>query len=242
MLRHVRQQHSANPTRFPCPECGKILTSAQKLKLHIETVHAEVKPSFQCWYCNAAFTRSSARQRHMRKYHGRICRERVMNLFLHLQGLSEEKDDFKNEWMFVESRAIRKGQHNVCNCGQTPIEAYYFVENTINGNRTFVGSHCIESIDERAAKVIAFFECLLQSGVKGTYAGEDTFVIKPSERLVLQHVKHLNPPILETIEGLWLVNVKGADCLKPGETYCLKLEAKYKRHHLVFNVISKRHV
>ena len=140
MLRHVSQQHSANPRRFPCPDCGKTLTSAEGLKLHLETVHAVIKPSFQCWYCNATFRRSKDRQHHMRRYHGRIVREKEMNLFLHMQQLSEEPDDFKNEWMFVESRAIRKGEHNVCNCGQTPIEAYYFVENTINGNRTFVGS------------------------------------------------------------------------------------------------------
>ena len=92
--------------------------------------------------------------------------------------------------------------------------------------------------------MIAFFECLLQPGVKGTYAGEDTFVIKPSKELArgLTHVKHLNPPILETAGGQWYVTVNGTKGVVPGETYCLKLEAKYKRHHLVFNVISKRHV
>ena len=240
MLRHVRQQHSAIPRRFPCPHCNKVLTRAQELKIHIATVHAEVKPSFQCWYCEATFTRSDNRQTHMRKYHDRIVREKDMNLFLHLQGLSEEKDDFKNEWMFVESRAIEEGQHNVCNCGQTPIHAYYFVENKFNGNRTFVGSHCIESTDERAAKVIAFFECLLQPGVKGTHQGENTFVIKPSKELArgLKHVKHLHPPIIETVGGQWYVTVNGTKGLVPGETYFLKLEATYKRQHLVFNVIS----
>ena len=41
----------------------------------------------------------------MRRVHGRNCREQEVNLQLHLQHLSEETD-FKNEWMFVESRPV----------------------------------------------------------------------------------------------------------------------------------------
>ena len=96
---------------------SKVLTSAQSLTLHMKTAHADEKPCFDCWYCNATFTRQNARQDHMRRVHGRICREREVNLYLHLQHLSEEKN-FKNEWQFAESRPIEHGEHNVCLCGQ----------------------------------------------------------------------------------------------------------------------------
>jgi len=64
----------------------------------------------------------------MRRVHGRICREQDMNLHLHLQHLSEG-DDFQDEWVFVESRPIEPGEHDVCPCGQTPIQSYFFIEN-----------------------------------------------------------------------------------------------------------------
>ena len=57
----------------------------------------------------------------MRRVHGRICREREVNLYLHSQHLSEEKN-FKNERQFAESRPIEHGEHNVSLCGQTHIE------------------------------------------------------------------------------------------------------------------------
>ena len=87
----------------------------------------------------------------MRKVHGRICREQEINLFLDLQHLSEEPD-CKDEWMFVESRPLETDEHNICPCGQIDIKAYFFLENKINGNRTFVGSTCIENIDPRVVK------------------------------------------------------------------------------------------
>ena len=143
MQRHVQQQHSKTPLRFTCPECNRVFTSKQSMKLHLETVCAEVKPCFRCFFCNASFTRQDCRQRHMRTVHGRICREHDINLLLHLQHLSEEQH-CKNEWMFVESRPIEEKEHKICPCGQTKIQAYFFLENKINGNRTFVGSTCIE--------------------------------------------------------------------------------------------------
>ena len=96
MLRHVRQQHSNNPLRFLCMICDKVLTSAQSLTLHMKTAHADEKPCFDCWYCNATFTRQNTRQDHMRRVHGRICREREVNLYLYLQHVSKE-ENFKNE-------------------------------------------------------------------------------------------------------------------------------------------------
>ena len=126
--------------------CDKVLTSAQSLTLHMKTAHGDEKPCFDCWYCNATFTRQNARQDHMRRVHGRICREREVNLYLHLQHLSEEKN-FKNEWQFAESRPIDHGGHNVCPSGQTHIECYFFVENNWNGSCTFVGSDCVTNVD-----------------------------------------------------------------------------------------------
>ena len=164
MLRHVRQQHWSNPLRFPCMICDKVLTSAQNLTLHMKTAHADEKPCFDCWFCNATFTRQNARQDHMRRVHARICREREVNLYLHLQHLSEEKN-FKNEWQFAESRPIEHGEHNVCPCGQTHIESYFFVENKWNGNRTFVGSDCVTNVDPKAAAVIGYFKHILENTV-----------------------------------------------------------------------------
>ena len=60
--------------------------------------------------------------------------------------------------MFVESRPIEADEHNICPCGQTSIQAYFFVENKINGNLTFVGSMCIENIDPKVGVVIAYFK------------------------------------------------------------------------------------
>ena len=128
MKRHVRQQHSNNPLRFACMICEKVLKSAQNLNLHMKTAHADEKPCFDCWYCNAKFTSQRNRQRQMRGVHGRICREQEINLHLHLQHLSES-DDFQEEWQFVESRPIERGEHKVCPCGQAPIESYFFLEN-----------------------------------------------------------------------------------------------------------------
>lgn len=159
---HIRQQHSNNPLCFACTMCGKILTTARNLRLHMDTVHADQKPCFGCWYCNARFTRKKDRQTHMRCDHGRICREQEVNLQLHLLHLSEE-NDFQNEWIFVESRPTQPDEHDVCPCGQTPIHSYFFMENKINGNRTFVGSTCIGSIDPKAGAVIDYFKYILET-------------------------------------------------------------------------------
>ena len=169
---HIRQRHSNNPLRFPCTICGKILTTARNLRLHMETFHADEKPCFGCWYCDTRFTRKNNRQRHMRRYHERICREQDMNLLLHLQHLSEE-DDFKNEWVFVESGPIQSGEHNACPCGQTKIRSLFFLENKSNGNRTFVGSECIRNIDPKAAAVIGYFKHILENEVQEIYKGQD---------------------------------------------------------------------
>ena len=47
------------------------------------------------------------------------------------------------------------------------------MENKINGNRTFVGSSCIENIVPPVGKVIAYFEYILKEDIQGTYQGEN---------------------------------------------------------------------
>ena len=136
---HVQQQHSNNPQRFICPKCNQVFTRKQHTKNHLEAVCAELKACYKCVFCNTSFKRQNHRKRHMPRVHGCICREQEVNLFLHLQHLSEE-EDLQDEWMFVKSRPIEADELNICPCGQTSIQAYFFVENKINGNRTFVGS------------------------------------------------------------------------------------------------------
>ena len=109
----------------------------------------------------------------MRSAHGRICREQDINLLLHLRQLSEEPD-CKDEWMFVESQPIEAGEHHICPCGQNNIQHYFFLENKWNGNRTFVGSTCIKSIDPRVGNVIAYLHYILRRPIQGTYVGEES--------------------------------------------------------------------
>ena len=245
MQRHVQQQHSEMPQRFTCPECHQAFTTKDGMKRHLETVCAEVKSSYKCWYCNASFTRHSNRQMHMRKVQKSVCREQDINLFLHLQHLSEE-EDFQNEWIFVESRPIEANDHHICPCGQTDIQAYFFVENRLNGNRTFVGSTCIENIDPCVGKVIAYFEYILIHPIQGTYQGENEeglqrFTVKSNTVLVRDSdvVKHLNPQITKNLEGNWQVLVKypRSETLIQGQTYDLRLKVKYVRGQLTFTAL-----
>ena len=219
MQRHVQQQHSKNPQRFTCPECNQVFTNKKRMKTHLETVCSEVKLCYKCFFCNASFTRQGNRQTHMRKVHGRVCSEQEVNLFLHLQHLSEE-EDFQNEWMFVESRPIEENEHKICPCGQTHIKSYFFLENKINGNRTFVGSTCIKNIDPRVGNVIAYFEYILKEDIQGTY-------------------QHLNPQVTKNLEEKWKVLVKHprSETLIQGQTYDLRLKAKYVRGQLTFTAL-----
>ena len=243
--RHIQQQHSKTPLLFTCPECHQGFKTKHGMMVHLETVCAEVKSCYKCFFCNTSFTRQNNRQRHMRKVHGRICWKHDINLFLHLQHLSEE-EDFKDEWMFVESRPIEADEHNICPCGQMDIQAYFFLENKINGNRTFVGSTCIKNIDPRAGDVIAYFSYILIHPIQGTYQGENVeglqrFTVKSNTVLVRDTdvVKHLNPQITETLEGTSQVLVKypKQETLIQGQVYDLRLKAKYVRGQLTFTAL-----
>jgi len=181
----------------------------------------------------------------MRRVHGRICREQEANLQIHLQHLSEEKE-FQGEWMFVESRPVQPGEHNICPCGQKDISSYFFLENKINGNRTFVGSTCKRNIDPRVGAVIAYFNHILEKGVHGQYKGQDSedqqrFEVRPNTVLVqrLFAVQQLNPQVTKNTEDKWEVAVKYSKpvTLMEGHMYFLLLKAKYCHGQLTFTAL-----
>ena len=245
LRRHVKQQHSQNPRRFTCPECGKRFTTNLDLKLHLASACGEVKPVYLCIFCSARFTRDNNRQAHMRKVHGFGGDAEDVNLLLHLQHLSEEPD-CKDEWMFVESRPIDAGEHNICPCGTTHIKAYYFLENRLNGNRSFVGSTCIENIDPRVGRVVGYFQHILTQPIQGTYVGDltgkQTFTVASNTKLVEGAdtiVPHLNPQVFKTQDGRGHVLVKypHRETLVPGQSYDLRLKAKYVQGQLTFTVV-----
>ena len=244
-LCHIQQQHSKNPQRFTCPECNQVFTNKKRMKTHLETVCSEVKSCYKCFFCNASYTRQDSRQRHMRKVHGCVCREQEVNLFLPLQHLSEEPD-CKDEWMIVESRPIEENEHKICPCGQTHIKSYFFLENKINGNRTFVGSTCIKNIDPRVGNVIAYFSYILIYPIQGTYQGKNDeglqgFTVMPNTFLVRgsEVVEHLNPQVTKNLKNEHEVLVKHSrpETLIQGQTYDLRLKAKYVRGQLTFTAL-----
>ena len=80
------------------------------------------------------------------------------------------------------------------------------MENKINGNRTFVGSKCIENIVPRVSEEIAYFEYILKKDIHGTYQGENDeglqrFTVMPNTVLVRDSgvVKQLNPQITQNL-------------------------------------------
>ena len=201
----------------------------------------------------------------MRKVHGRFCREQDTNLLLHLQHLSEELD-CKDEWMFVESRSIEEYGQHICLCGQTEIENYFFLENKINGNRTYVGSECIENIDSQVGKVVAYFQYILARPIEGKYVGTiegglELFAVSPNTNLVtgskniVNHVnpqvvknggekwealvKHLNPQLMKDLKVKYGVLVKYSkpETLVQGQSYTLRLKASYMRGELTFTAV-----
>ena len=246
LQRHVQQQHSKNRRWFTCPTCDKPFTSKKGMKEHLETVCAEVPSCYSCWLCSASFTRHTNRQRHMRRVHGRVCREQDINLLLHLQHLSEERE-CNNEWIFVESRPIEADEHHICPCGQPNIQHYFFLKNKFNGNRTFVGSTCIEHLDERVGKVIGYFHYLLTHPIQGTYMGEDhnglhMFTVAPNTKLVQGSdtiVQQLNPQVFCNADGKHYVLVKYPQpgTLVPGQSYELCLKVKYVQGQLTFTAV-----
>ena len=146
---------------------------------------------------------------------------------------SSEEQDFQDERMFLESRPIKRGEHNVCPCSQTPIQSYFFIENKINGNRTFVGSTCIGNIDPKAGAVIAYFKNILEQAVEGIYRGRNEnglqkFAIKSTTRMVcrLHDVEQLNPPVTRNLKGEWQVLVKHPKPVTLVEIKCIGLDWK----------------
>ena len=170
----------------------------------------------------------------MRRVLGRICREKDMNLQLHLQHLSEEVD-LQDEWMFVESRPIQSGAHNVCPCGQTPIHSFFFLENKINGNRTFVGSECIRNIDPKAAAVIGYFKHILENEVQGIYKGQDnqglqTFAVKSNTILHLPFCRANLRKFSVSLQGPTYYNSIGNDIKESNSLHLFKTKLKKKMY------------
>ena len=182
----------------------------------------------------------------MRLFHGRICRTDEINLLIHLQHLSEEPN-CKGEWMFVESRPIDAGEHRICPCGQINIASYYFLENKLNGNRTFVGSTCIRHIDPRVGKIIAYFQYILTHPIQGVFDGHDChglqmFTVSSNTVLVRDAydvIDHLDPQVLCNVDGQHIVLVKypKPETLVRGQSYELLLKAKYTRGQLTFTAV-----
>ena len=216
------------------------------MKVHLETVCAEVKSSYNCWFCNVPFTRHKNRQIHMRKVHGRVCRDQDINLLLHLQALSQEPH-CKNEWMFVESRPIEVGETHICPCGTPHIASYFFIENKLNGHRTLVGSTCIEHIDPRVGNIIGYFQYILTHPIQGTYVGNDDHGLQmftvPSNTMLVRGsydvIDHLNPQVLCNVDGKHHVLVKypKPERLVRGQSYELLLKAKYEQGQLTFTAV-----
>lgn len=251
LRRHIEQQHSPNPPYFRCPvpRCWKVFVSKHSRNLHVQTVHALVKPSFYCEYCGAKFAWKGNRQAHMRHAHDRICRGTSMNLLLHLRPLSHNPD-CRDEWIFAKSRWIKPGEPRSCPCGKNNISSYYFLNNVKNNNRTVVGSTCIHSIDPNTGCVIAYFERLLTRSTRGTFRGVDReglhwFQVDSDTKLVtgaFDDVKHYNPPVLKVEETcLVKVNYPWGTALTEGHEYLLWLKAKYKQKHLRFTVERRKY-
>ena len=146
----------------------------------------------------------------------------------------------------MESRPIEVDEHRICPCGQTGIKNYFFPENKINRNHTFLGSACIENIDSRVGKVIAYFQYILTHPIQGTYEGNDSnglqkFSVLSNTVLVsgAEVVKHLNPQVIKTKEGKHQVFVKYPipETLVQRQSYDLRLKAKYAHGKLTFTVV-----
>jgi len=181
----------------------------------------------------------------MRHVHGRVCREQEANLQIHLQHLSES-DEFQEEWELVEARPIQPGEHNICLCGQTGLQVYFFVENKINGNRTFVGFTCIRRIDPEAESLADYFKHILKDNMYGIYKGQDShglhrLEVESNTVLVqgLPLVQHLNPQVNKNSEDEWEVAVKYSKpaLLRAGQTYFLRLKMAIKHGQLTFKAL-----
>ena len=102
-------------------------------------------------------------------------------------------------------------------------------------------------IDPQVGKVIAYFEYILIHPIQGTYQEENDeglqkFTVNSNTVLVRESevVKHLNPQITKTLENKHEVLVKypRSETLIEGQTYDLRLKAKYVRGQLTFTALK----
>lgn len=110
--------------------------------------------------------------------------------------------------MFVESRPIQPGEHNICPCGQTPIQTSFWKTNGTEIELLWV---------------------------------LNAYTINSNTTLVrrLPTVEHLNPPLIRNTEGQWEVSVMSpkTETLDQGQSYLLRLKAKYNQGSLSLTVV-----
>lgn len=120
------------------------------------------------------------------------------------------------------------------------------IENKINGNRTFVGSECMDNIDPKAKEVNYYIRRLLYQGLQGTYRGMTRndlvlFSVDSSSGFVkyLPTVKHLNPPVTRNMEGRWYISINfpKENTMVYGKKYKIHLKTEYKGGRLRFTAV-----
>ena len=109
-----------------------------------------------------------------------------------------------------------------------------------------MGSTCIAHLDPRVGKVIGYFQHILCRPIQGLFVGDlyglQTFTVKSNTVLVQGAdtiVKHLNPQVFTTQEGTSHVLVKypQQETLVPGQSYDLRLTAKYVQGQITFTAV-----
>ena len=146
----------------------------------------------------------------------------------------------------MESTPIVEGEHNICPCGKMGLKERFMIENKINGNRTFVGSECIDNIDTKA-KDVNYYSCrLLYQGLQGTYRGmtRNGLVLLSVDSTsgfvkYLPTVKHLNPPVTRNMEGPWYISIffLKENTMIYGRKYRIHLKTEYKAGRLRFTAV-----
>ena len=62
-------QHFSMLSKYQCPSCGKVFQRDQSLKVHMESVHLNIR--YTCNVCTAVFTQPGSLRRHVESVHER---------------------------------------------------------------------------------------------------------------------------------------------------------------------------
>ena len=221
--RHVRQPHSNNPLRFPCTICRMFLTTVHSLSVHMETVHAFQKPCYLCWLCSATFTRKTHRQTHTRRVHGRRCREGKINLQLNstwwTKRLSMRLDNYTNLLLY---RKQMEWKSNFCGFWM----------------------HWKHWSQSRKRDLLFQVYCTSWSArdLQGWGREWSADIYNQFNTTAIRHlptVENLNPPLIRNTASQWEVSVMSPkrETLDQGQSYLLRLKAKYVRGSLNLTVV-----